>query len=336
MDRIVAVFLVMAFAGCTQSKTGLLIMAHGGDEQWNKEVRSVVAPLRAHQPVEIAFGMAQTSTLRHAVEQLESQGVHRIVVVRMFISGESFLDATEYIFGLRTEPPKEDHSAHLANGNHGGTGAGQCPAHAQPHEGKSTAALASHDKVHDGGHVMEPPRPIPIKAQIVLSRDGVADSPLVDDILIERVRALSREPARESVLIVGHGPADDGENERWLEKMRQRTRGIPKIGHFRDVRCETLREDWPEKRAPAEERIRSFVEQGSRNGGRVIVLPFRVAGFGPYREILQGLEFVSDGRGFCPHPNMTRWIEQTARMCGVEIGALALAPGQISSNRAVK
>ncbi len=45
------------------------------------------------------------------------------------------------------------------------------------------------------------------------------------------------------------------------------------------------------------------------------LIPFRIAGFGPYAKVLEGLEYVADGRGFCPHPNMTRWIEQTARAC---------------------
>jgi len=65
-------------------------MAHGGDESWNRAVETVVAPLRDAYPIEIAFGMARTSTLRAAVERLEDQGVDQIAVVRMFVSGREF------------------------------------------------------------------------------------------------------------------------------------------------------------------------------------------------------------------------------------------------------
>ena len=87
------------------------------------------------------------------------------------------------------------------------------------------------------------------------------------------------------------------------------------LGPFRHVQCETLREDWPERRAEAERRIRAYVKAASRDGGRAIVVPFRIAGFGPYRRVLDGLDYVADGRGFCPHPNMTRWVEVTAEEC---------------------
>jgi hypothetical protein len=274
---------------------GILVMAHGGDEAWNRDVEAVVAPLKDRYPVEIAFGMARTSTLREAVERLEQKGVRRIAVVRMFISGESFLPETEYILGLRTEPPAAPASA------------------AAPHGAVPAAPPSAHGD--HGDHCAEAPQPIASKCTFVLSQQGVADSALVDEILLERANALSKTPSRESVLLLAHGPADDAENERWLAKMEKRARGISQAGGFREVRCETLREDWPEKRAVSEKRIREFVQQHSRNGGRVIVIPFRVAGFGPYKEVLEGLEYVSDGRGFCPHPNMTTWIEQAAHRC---------------------
>jgi hypothetical protein len=272
--------------------------------------------------------MATPTTIEAAVRRLESRGVRRIAVVRMFISGESFVEPTEYILGLRTVLPADPHATHAmaveaphsparaqdAHAAHAGEShshvaqvsstdarpAGECPAHAQPQ------AAGTSD------HHMEPPRRVHTGARIVMSRGGVADSPLVDQILVDRVRALSRQPVTESVLVLGHGPGDDAENQRWLAAMQSRCRNIRQIGPFRRVQCETLREDWPDKRAAAEQRIRRFVEEGQRDGGRVIVIPFRIAGFGPYREVLDGLTYVADERGFCPHPHMTRWLRETA------------------------
>lgn len=253
------------------------------------------------------------STMEAAVQRLEARGVRRIAVVRMFISSESFVEPTKYILGLRDDlladlharhaMPADEHAFHERSGHqHGGTILASDAPTADTH--------ASDPHSSSSHHHMEPPRRIRTDARIFLSREGVADSALIDQILVDRVRALSTDPAHESVLILGHGPGDDGENQRWLAKMTQRAQGVRRIGAFRSVQCETLREDWPEKRADAEKRIRQFVAEGNRDGGRVIVVPFRIAGFGPYREVLEGLTYVADGRGFCPHPNMARWLEE--------------------------
>ena len=108
------------------SDLGILVMAHGGDPQWNQDVEATVAPLREKYPTEIAYGMARTSTIREAVQRLEDRGVRRIAVVRMFISGDSFLPATEYILGLRDDLPPEalSHMAHAAP--HGSHAAARC------------------------------------------------------------------------------------------------------------------------------------------------------------------------------------------------------------------
>jgi len=303
--RTLPILMLAAAAGCTAPKAGVLVMAHGGDQTWNRDVQAAVEPLRSKYATEIAFGMARTSTMRAAVERLEDQGVRRIAVVRVFVSGDSFIEPTEVILGLRDASPTPPRNLNA-----------QRTSRANPH-----ALHASHetnggdDQTDRPEHHMEPPERIDTVCSFVLSRAGVGESPLVDEILVDRVRALSTEPSHESVLILAHGPADEAENERWLASMRLRTQRIHEIGPFRHVEVETLREDWPERRVEAERRIRQYVESGSADGGRVIVVPFRIAGFGPYARVLEGLDYVADGRGFCPHPNLTRWIEQTAEEC---------------------
>lgn len=301
--------------GCAQPKTGLLIMAHGGDSEWDQEVKTTVAPLQTEYPTEIAFGMAVPSSLETAAQKLEARGVERIVVVRMFVSGDSFLEATEYILGQRERPPAGGHEQHSA---HDQKESNHDHAHHEPESILTAAGTAGGTKgtskaEEHSHHHMEPPRRIRANAKFVLSRQGVAESPLIDQILVDRARSLSNDPSKESVLILGHGPGDDAENQRWLAAMQQRAQRLREIGEFRNIRCETLREDWPDKRAEAEKRIRQFVNDGNKNGGRVIVVPFRVAGFGPYKEVLADLDYVADGRGFCPHPNMTRWLNETAK-----------------------
>jgi sirohydrochlorin cobaltochelatase len=307
--------IMAAAVGCGAGPRGILVMAHGGDAAWNRDVETVVAPLRERSPVEIAYGMAVPSALEGALKRLEAQGVRDVAVVRMFISGDSFIEETEYILGLRAERP--DSPLHDAHAHH--TAASSENRRAEPDD---VVALTSHDDHahhdHHGGsmgHHMEPLRRIQTNGRLFLSRRGVAESPLIDDIIVDRVRALSKKPEEESVLLLAHGPGSDAENERWLAKMRLRAQRLYEIGPFRHVQCETLREDWPERRSAAEQRIRRYVEEAGQDGRRVIVVPFRIAGFGPYSDVLAGLDYVADGRGFCPHPNLTRWIEETAESC---------------------
>jgi sirohydrochlorin cobaltochelatase len=129
----------------------------------------------------------------------------------------------------------------------------------------------------------------------------------------DRVAALSVAAAQENVLILAHGPGDDTENARWLAMLDARAQAIRARAPFRRVQVETLREDWPDKRAVAEARLRAFVKRANDEGGRAIVIPFRVQGFGPYAQVLEGLDYASDHQGLIPHPEVTRWIEHEIR-----------------------
>lgn len=132
----------------------------------------------------------------------------------------------------------------------------------------------------------------------------------MDAVLVERTKALSRAPQREDVLILAHGTGDDAENERWMAYLDARADAVRKSAPYRRVQVETLREDWPVKRKEAERRTRDFVKRASASGGNAIVIPYRVQGFGPYARVLRDLDYVSDGQGLLPHPNVAMWIEQ--------------------------
>jgi len=271
----------------TPTAFGVLVMAHGGDPQWNRTVLEAVKPLAEKYTVEVAFGMADATTMREAVRKLEARGVGNIGVVRLFISGESWFERTEQIFGLRPGAPKAD------------AGAAE---HA--HGPDAHAAHAGH-----GGHSMAF-FAVPSRAGFALSTEGLADVEEMGTVLADRASALSQAAEKEDVLILAHGPENDAENERWLQKLEQRGDAVRKRAPFRRVHVETLREDWPDKRVEAEKRIRAYVERAKAEGGAAIVIPFRVQGFGPYKEVLQGLDYVADGKGLLPHAEVSAWLER--------------------------
>lgn len=260
---------------------GVLVMAHGGGAEWNREVAAALAPIGRDFPLEIAFGMADAASLQDSVRKLEDRGVERIGVVRLFVSGDSWYERTEQILGVRpgapARPPVAEHATH------------------GEHAGHSMAFWT-----------------VDTNAAFALSRQGLADAPEMGAVLAERARDLSRDPAREDVLILAHGPEDDAENQRWLEQINARADAVRRALPFRRVEVATLREDWPDKRQAAEARIRDYIERAGNEGGRAIVIPYRVQGFGPYAKVLAGLDYASDGHGLVPHPQVERWVRRQA------------------------
>lgn len=260
---------------------GAIVMAHGGKPEWNRAILEAVAAVPADYPIEVAFGMADAVSIQEAVERLEQRGVRQIGVVRLFISGESWYERTREILGLaRGAPPRPT-----------------------PAAGETVNAAAP------AGHRMEYWR-VRTASTFAVSTQGLSEEPAVGEILADRARAMSHDPASEDLLVLAHGPGDDRENQRWIERIEGLARRIDIP--FRRVAVMTLREDWPEKRTLAESAIRSYVQRATAERGRAIVVPFRVFGFGPYAGILEGTTYTSDGRGLLPHPIVARWIHDQA------------------------
>ncbi|PCJ39529.1 MAG: hypothetical protein COA71_13815 [SAR86 cluster bacterium] len=259
----------------TASDLGVMVMAHGGGEEWNAGVLNVVEPLKDNYNIEVAFGMADAYSLQETVSTLEASGAKRIVVVRLFVSGESWYERTQQILGLQEGAPER----------------AEAPMGMQMPGMRMEFWQLESD------------------ASFAMSLEGLSEAEEMDQILLERALNLSENPAVEDVLILAHGPGDDDENERWLANIGSRAELLETESPFRRVKVATLREDWMDKREEAEREIRAFVENASNQNGRAIVLPYRVQGFGPYATVLEGLDYRADGQGLVPHPAVTQWIE---------------------------
>lgn len=269
----------------TASRFGVLVMAHGGSSQWNEGVLQSLSPLQAQYPIEVAFGMADAHSLQQAVSRLETQGVTDIGVVRLFISGESWYERTRQILGMDPGAPAranaESHSMHHGDGSHG-----------------MRMEFWQVDS----------------KARFAMTQDGLADAREMADVLFTRAANLSQNPAQEDVVVLAHGPGDDAENQRWIEKISARSARLRNEGGFHDVFVTTLREDWPEKREAAQQELRAYIAASEANGRQVLVIPYRVHGFGPYEDVLEGLMYRADGTGLVPHPAVTRWVASQAAL----------------------
>lgn len=254
-----------------QGGVGVLVMAHGGTEAWNRTVEAAVAPLADELPAVVAFGMADPATLEAGLDSLSSLGVDRAAVVRMFVSGESFFEQTEYFLGMRDERP-----ANLVLMGRDPSGA----------------------------------RPVRHGLELATHRDGLMASTQARRILVDRALDASVDRGRESVLLIAHGMGDDARNQRVLDAMEPVVDDLLATG-FAAARAETLREDWREKREAAEARIREFVADEVEAGRRVVVVPMRLSGFGPYARVLEELDYTPVP-GLLPHPEVTSWLRARA------------------------
>jgi hypothetical protein len=286
---VAAAALLLAVSTAHADDFGVLVMAHGGDATWNREVEGMLAPLAREYPLEVAFGMADAKSLQDGVGRLEARGVRRIGVVHLFISGESWYERTEQILGLRPGAPRRPQQ-----------------------EGGTKHDADQHGRGQHGGTHMAFWR-ISTNAVFALSSQGLSDAPEMGAVLVERARALSRDPRSEGVLVIAHGAEADDENQRWLTKVDAQADAVRQALPFRHVQVETLREDWPEKRKSAEARIHAFVQDAGQNGGRAIVVPYRIQGFGPYAKVLDGFSYVSDGKGLIPSVQIEHWVRRQAQ-----------------------
>jgi len=93
-----------------------------------------------------------------------------------------------------------------------------------------------------------------------------------------------------------------------MDDMDAMADSVRSLAPFHSVTVTTLREDWTGKREAAEAVIHAFMEEEAAAGRDVLVIPFRLRGFGPYAEVLEGYEYRADHNGFLPDERITDWI----------------------------
>ena len=275
-------------------RPGILVMAHGGGAEWNGRVEDALRPLRDRVPVSLALGMADPGTMQSALDSLAGEGVNTVVVVRLFVSGASFLHPTEFLLGLRPDPPER--------------------------------AMVGH-RVVSGAEL----EPLAKSGRILLVGEGLGGSGQAARILGDRAATAGVPAAESGVLLLAHGMGDEGEDRQVLRSMEDAARAL-RAGGYAEVHVGTLREDWAGAREAAEERIRALVAGMAERHRNVLVIPYRLSGFGPYADVLEGLEYIAT-EGFLPHPLITDWIAEraTARFCAAglvtPLGPCAVSPG---------
>jgi sirohydrochlorin ferrochelatase len=277
----------------SSAEPGIVLLAHGGSAEWNTRVSELAATVNASRPTEVAFGMATRATIQSAIDKLVARGVTEIVAVPLFISSwSSVITSTEYLLGLRAEAPAA--LASFAKMSHAPAGTA----------GTAAAGHAAHTAA-DGTTPVKSPVPVRMTA-------ALNDHPIVADILLSRARAISREPAKEAVIIVAHGPNDEDDNRRWLADVASLVERIKQAESFAAFEYLTLRDDAPKPvRDAATAQLRGIVQRELAAGRRALIVPLLIS-FGGIerglRERLDGLPYTMANAALVPDDRLAAWV----------------------------
>jgi sirohydrochlorin ferrochelatase len=289
--------LVMFIGRSSYADPGILLLAHGGSAEWNARVTDLVAQADKRKPTEVAFGMATRATIQAAVDRLLARGVTEIVAVPLFVSSwSSVIASTEYLLGQRADAPTA--LATYAKMNHAPPSPAATP-------GSASAGHDGHNTATDGTTPIA--SPVPIRMTRALN-----DHPIVAEILASRARAISQHPTDEALVIVAHGPNEDGDDRRWLADMASLVNRIRSTERFVSIDYLTLRDDAPKPvRDQATAELRSVVLKRSQDGRRVLMVPLLIS-FGGIdrglRERLEGLTYTMAETALMPDDRLVTWV----------------------------
>ena len=247
---------------------GVLILAYDVDVKWRQELGNLRGRLKGH-PVESVNGSDDAISVQRALDKLLAQRVDKVVAVPLeTVSDSTRLNMTRYMFGVRANPELDV-------------------------PGSPTGDLA--DKP------MKPIKP-PVKSGLILPNDpnrGLSlpmggdvstlkrlasamplvlapafdKSPLLVAILADRAKALSPMPARETLVLAGIGPRDDGALKAWKTDAQAIAEAVGAKAGFRKAVAVALRDG---VRADQQDKDRADLRatfRGLIREGRVCVVP---------------------------------------------------------------
>ena len=295
MIRLLALVIVtgwpLAVSAQSSGQVGVLLLAHGGQPQWNERVLELAAKVNATVPTEVAFGMATRSNIQGAIDKLTTRGATEVIAVPLFVSSHSsVITSTEYLLGLREDAPAD--LARFAKMNHGSHGSHD--ASADPH--------AAH---------VDPASPVKTAARIRMT-EAFNRHQIIAAIAADRAKAISTNPASEAVILVAHGPVPEDDNNKWLADMAVLAERVKASAPYANVDYMTVRDDaGPAIREAATKELRGKVEAQRAQGRRVLIVPHLMS-FGGIeqgvRKRLEGLEYTMTAQGLMPDDRIVDWV----------------------------
>jgi len=259
-----------------KAQTGLLVVSHGANAEWNGQVRETIAQVRWDGPVGAAFLMgaeAETAGWNKAVASLVAGGARTIVVVPLMVSSYgSHYRQIQFYAGVIDSLPSE---------------------------------LAGHD------HELREAPPVPMTVTPAL--DASAE---MLDALVERWRGLDAPRRNAPLVLLGHGPQDPDDAAKWFAAFQSALDQLKAAGHHADGRSALLRDDAaPEVRTASIREMRDTVTAlAARGADSVTVMTVLISQGGMQRVTiprdLEGLPVRYAPVSLTPLAAIARWIER--------------------------
>jgi sirohydrochlorin cobaltochelatase len=264
------------------STIGTLIVAHGGGPAWDARVEKIAAEVRLPGPVGVSFLMgpgAKAHRFQDAVADLARRGAREIVVVPMLVSSHS--GHYEQIRYLVGEQDSLDETM------------------------RHHLQMSGIERAGGG---------VPLRLT-----KAVDDAPEIAEVLADRARGLAKDPARQALFLVGHGPNSAEDYAEWMTNLRRVADTVRARTGFRSVLLDLVRDDAPPPvRAEAVARVRELIQlQYQLTGREVVVVPVLISSGRVSTEKLpkdlEGLPMSYTAEGLLPHSGMARWVESRVR-----------------------
>ncbi len=267
--------------------SGLLILASDTGGEWKTALSAIRSRLRGIA-VESVESSGDGVAIQRACDRLRSQRVSTIIAVPLELIDQSpVMDELRYLFGIRAEPTTDKPDA-----AHPGM---------PPIKSKNKPALIIYGNA---------PKRLKSTAKLVLTAT-IDKSPALADILADRAKTLARNPAKESVIIVGIAPRSDKGLEIWKTAATAIAESVRIKGGFRSgaiiwVRDGTRVGQQDQDRSANKATLRRLVTAGS-----VVAVPLAPSG----RRVGQLLQrqlgtsgYRWNGKGLIGDPRLIDWI----------------------------
>lgn len=148
-------------------------------------------------------------------------------------------------------------------------------------------------------------QPFRVRCSLTYGQPIDADPEIVE-VVLERLSGLSTEPAKECLLLIGHGSEHDGFYEGWQRGLSALAEAVRTKGGYAGAGIAMLR---PDTAAAA---VRALKERNP--GCEVLAMPVFLGEGYFTREVvpqrLNGLGCRYNGRTLMPHPNIAQWISR--------------------------
>jgi hypothetical protein len=157
-----------------------------------------------------------------------------------------------------------------------------------------------------------------VKTDLVLKiMSPPGDSPFIAEALLDYAMEISTDPKNEVVIIAGHGPSNDTDNEAEMKQMANLAKIIKEDGKFAAVYGQTLQDDTPlAVRDRNVQKLRTLVANATKDGKRVLVVTNLMSTRSiqaKLREDLAGLEYQFNAKGIVQHDNFIKWMQAGIR-----------------------